>query len=356
MESIDFTALERRRRNQIFSAFSYFIIAFLGIFTIVDLLIERYLIAGVLSLLLCLTIANYILAKRTGNLDRAGTFVLLPYMAFTWTIFYEGGIEQTGPLWSYFIPVFAFYLKGAAKGIVYLAVQMLGLLIIFFLALAGVIDEVYTGLQFTIIFGSYLALSTFLLIFENVRQQYAESARSASSSLIKANRELQLLSTRDFLTGANNRRHISSILETEIQRYVRYQAPLSAVLADLDQFKTINDTFGYDFGDLVLREFVNQTQASLRITDSLGRFGGEEFLIVLPDTGIEAAMLVAERIRDRTAGIEIKDGHERNVKPTVSMGVGQFKKGESLEDFLKRLDQALYRAKDNGRNRCISAD
>jgi diguanylate cyclase (GGDEF)-like protein len=356
MDASDFNDLEQRRRAQILTVFSFFILGFLGIFMIIDLVIERYLITAVLSLMLVLTAVNYLLMKRSGNLERASTFVLVPYLAFTWMIFTEGGIEGTGPFWSYFVPVFAFYLKGSARGLAFVGLHSAVILGIFLGSVAGWYPQVYSGLYFLIFFVSLIAISSFLLIFENVRQQYAESARSASSSLIKANRELQLLSTRDLLTGANNRRNITAILEKEMQRAQRYECQLSAMLADLDNFKNINDNFGHDFGDHVLREFTNGTQAGLRITDSLGRFGGEEFLIILPDTGPSAAAFVAERIRQIVEDIRIDGGDGKSVSPTVSLGVGSFDGNESLEEFLKRLDRALYRAKDNGRNRVETAD
>ncbi len=353
MDHTDIENIEHKRRLQIITIFSYFIILFLTLFTIVDILIGRYLISVILVLLLIVSAVNVVLLRRSPNFERAGNFILIPYITFTLMIFYEGGIDGTGPVWSYFVPVFAFYLKGTREGLKYAIAHGLLINVVYLLSVAGIIPRHYGALYFLIFFGSLVALSSFLMIFENMRNQYAENAKMASDKLIKANQELLLLSTRDFLTGCHNRRSINGILEQEIQRFTRYHAPLSALIADLDHFKAINDEFGHDIGDAVLKEFVRRSLTKLRITDSLGRYGGEEFLIILPDTDLSAAKVVAERVRSEVEHISVDGDTRSSTGTTVSMGVGQLKKDESPEAFIKRLDAALYRAKDLGRNRCV---
>ncbi|RLJ70784.1 diguanylate cyclase (GGDEF)-like protein [Hydrogenivirga caldilitoris] len=162
-------------------------------------------------------------------------------------------------------------------------------------------------------------------------------------SLIK---ELKFLAEIDTLTGVYNRRKIEEILEGEIERSKRYGNPLSVILIDIDNFKQLNDTYGHQTGDMVLKEIVSVIRESLRKTDYLGRLGGEEFLVILPETTPERAKLVAERIRKDIENLDLRVG-----KITVSAGVTGLKKGDTVETLMNRVDRAMYLAKEKGKNR-----
>jgi len=158
------------------------------------------------------------------------------------------------------------------------------------------------------------------------------------------------LATTDTLTSLYNRRHFIDLTNREIARAKRYQTPLSAVMFDLDRYKKINDRFGHLTGDRVLIEVANLCRANLRVTDIACRFGGDEFTIVLPDTGLEQATLLAERLRYLISALRIPAG-ANVIKITSSIGVASFEPDrDSLEDLLENADRALYRAK-QGRNR-----
>jgi diguanylate cyclase (GGDEF)-like protein len=153
----------------------------------------------------------------------------------------------------------------------------------------------------------------------------------------------------DPLTGAYNRRHMESCLATVIERNHRTGAPASIVLADVDHFKSINDKFGHAAGDTVLRGVVERIQNRKRKLDSVFRIGGEEFVLLLPDTKEGDAMTVAEHIRGLIEEAQLLEG--RTV--TVSLGVTGLETSDRAESWLKRADDALYRAKDDGRNRVV---
>lgn len=159
-------------------------------------------------------------------------------------------------------------------------------------------------------------------------------------------RELKFLAEIDTLTGVYNRRKIEEILKSEIERSKRYGNPLSVILVDIDDFKELNDTFGHQTGDRVLREVARVISENLRKTDCLGRLGGEEFLIILPETTPMKARLVAERIRRNIEDLDLRVG-----KITVSAGVTGLKVGETLETLINRVDRAMYLAKERGKNR-----
>lgn len=166
----------------------------------------------------------------------------------------------------------------------------------------------------------------------------------------KAEKELRILANTDVLTGVNNRRRFMELLKNEISRVNRTKRPLSIMMLDIDFFKKVNDNYGHAVGDIVLCHFVDVVQDCVRDIDIIGRMGGEEFVVMLPETPQEKAATAAERIRLAVAKREIVLPQEKfNI--SVSIGVAQFQKGESSDMLLNRADEAMYRAKENGRNR-----
>lgn len=160
----------------------------------------------------------------------------------------------------------------------------------------------------------------------------------------------------DGLTGLHNRRYLDSHLQTLFDRAVARRRPLSVMITDLDRFKSVNDTYGHDGGDDVLREFARRLRQNVRGIDLACRYGGEEFVVVMPDTDGEVAEKVAERIRAEIARTPFsigKDGQTLDV--TVSVGVSSLKRGaDTVADLMKRADVALYEAKTGGRNRVVA--
>ncbi len=173
--------------------------------------------------------------------------------------------------------------------------------------------------------------------------------------LEKSKSELERLSRTDGLTGLINRRHFDERLELEFSRAVRYRSPLSCLMMDIDHFKKVNDTWGHQFGDVVIRETSGVARRTLRDVDVLARYGGEEIIALLPETPLEEAWRVAERVRQ---GVEAMRLVCRTVEPaqtvkfTVSIGVATYPGHdiESGQGLLQLADECLYAAKQNGRN------
>lgn len=162
---------------------------------------------------------------------------------------------------------------------------------------------------------------------------------------------LEQLATTDELTGVANRRHFMARLEDEAARSLRYGRPLSVLLLDADHFKAVNDTWGHEAGDMVLRHITDVMGLSLRENDLIGRLGGEEFGVLLPETALERALRTAERIRAAVedAPVAVRDAW---VGCTVSVGAAEYRgANDSLDDLIRRADQMLMRAKEGGRNR-----
>ena len=200
------------------------------------------------------------------------------------------------------------------------------------------------------------AALTALYIF-NVSVFFAMASSTASfyyRMVRKTEGKLRDLATRDTLTGLFNRRHLMETAQQERTRSSRSGAPLSLVIADIDDFKQINDRLGHDAGDLVLRRVSAALRERCRSHDTVARWGGEEFLFLLPQTGGQAAADFAERVRADVGVLEIAAGVEP-IRCTVSLGVAVVAVGESLEDAIGRADHALYRSKAEGRNRVKTA-
>ncbi|MBY0430621.1 MAG: GGDEF domain-containing protein, partial [Rhodospirillales bacterium] len=165
---------------------------------------------------------------------------------------------------------------------------------------------------------------------------------------------LERLATTDPLTGAANRRAFFAIAAREIDRMRRHSLPVAVALMDIDYFKRINDTLGHAAGDIVLKRLVERSQAGLRKVDLLGRLGGEEFAVLLPDSDQDGSLIVAERLRKALCDepILLESGP---LTVTASFGLTQLHPGESAELALARADIALYQAKESGRNRVVVA-
>ena len=183
-------------------------------------------------------------------------------------------------------------------------------------------------------------------------EQTVEELETGKGIIEEKNRLLNDLSIRDGLTGLYNHRHMEDVSTQEFIRASRYQTDLSCLLMDLDYFKKVNDTFGHAFGDFVLKEFSLRVKRNLRSADPAFRYGGEEFMVLLPHTGIEGARQTAEKLRAYCEANPYTDGTTSKIV-TVSIGLASVKEHgpQSSGDLISYADKALYRAKAEGRNR-----
>ncbi|GAB3388696.1 sensor domain-containing diguanylate cyclase [Lysobacter fragariae] len=167
--------------------------------------------------------------------------------------------------------------------------------------------------------------------------------------------ELRRQAMTDELTGVRNRRSLLLTAQREFARASRYELPLSVLMIDIDHFKDVNDTHGHDVGDKVLKSITDALLRELRDSDVLGRFGGEEFAILLPNTTRAGAAILAERLRERVGAIRLTGDWDGVVEPTISIGVACSQGASCIEAVIKRADQSLYEAKANGRNQVHAA-
>jgi len=180
------------------------------------------------------------------------------------------------------------------------------------------------------------------IMYENV----VSHASLLDNELEKKIQEVTLISDTDYLTKIYNRKKLYELMAVEIERKKRYGINLTVVMFDIDHFKTINDNFGHDNGDIVLLEVVRLVRAMIRKTDILGRWGGDEFIMLLPNTSMIVAKKLVARIKKK-----IQESFRNSVyQITCSFGITEFGAADTLKDFIIRADKALYNSKNSGRN------
>jgi diguanylate cyclase (GGDEF)-like protein len=218
----------------------------------------------------------------------------------------------------------------------------------FFLLSYGVVDAFRTTRSFSITYSREELINTLS----------AATARSelAAQELQRINEKLEYQAVTDSLTGVGNRRQFLERVEAEVARTRRGGSTFSLLSLDIDYFKMINDTYGHVGGDNVLRGFVQKCLGAIRPYDWLARVGGEEFMVLLPQTGLQSARAIGERIRAEVESCLISTGQGKVTRITVSIGVAEFgAEGNTLDAILRVADQRLYRAKHHGRNCVVSA-
>ena len=286
------------------------------------------LMASSLSLLLFLDL------RFNKNINRVKYISLLMLFNFFIFFFYMNQAEDFSLVWNYIFPIAAIVLLGVQRGSILSAIY---LSIVFTLAFNGI--GVWDNGAWSPLAFLRLILSSIVLISLIITVEIA---------LENSYKSLEHLSNIDPLTELYNRRKINEVLEKELDKSHRHNTVLSLILFDIDDFKKINDTFGHNAGDAVLKQLSKTIRDKLRKSDSLARWGGEEFLIVLPMLNLNEAKLVAEKLKATIKSMEC------NIDSlTCSFGVAQYDDTkDSIESFISRADTAMYRAKESGKN-CV---
>lgn len=189
---------------------------------------------------------------------------------------------------------------------------------------------------------------------EHQAEAAAWENKRCKTQLIEMSRSLELNTRIDLMSGLANRRDILGKIEQEFSRAHRHQRTFSVILADLDDFKRVNDTYGFNFGDEVLVEIANVLKGCLRSEDVCARWGGEEFLLLLPETMNEGAESVAQKICQTVAMTEFRV-NKPGIRVTISLGVSEYSQGQTTFECIARAEQALLTAKQAGKNQYVVA-
>ncbi len=276
----------------------------------------------------------YILIKRQ-DIELASTILIVIIFILTFLFIMDQNHKDYAFAYGVILPIVSIYLKGIRIGLLYSAVYFGSLLSVAFFGI-----DVWEPVGFTLVSFINLAAVYFivgLLVF------YYELSRS------EAFEKLQELSTTDALTGLFNRRHIDLKMHEVYTLSQRYQTPFSLILLDIDDFKKVNDTCGHLQGDRVLQKVSHILSINSRESDIVGRWGGEEFLIVCPNTNIHSAKHVAEKMREAVQN-EVFD---IDFPVTASFGVSEYTNNQAYEEIVLMVDRALYKAKEEGKNKIV---
>lgn len=250
--------------------------------------------------------------------------------------------QNFGIIWSIFLPIFAMTLLDEQQGL-RVTLTFYALMVVSVFWGIGIWQDGEWNFQSAVRYSIALAALIFIVY------TYERSLRRYNESEEKAQAKLERLSSVDYLTQLYNRRAISAELQKEIDRFERYQAPFSIVVVDLDNFKKINDTYGHNSGDIVLKGFADALKEALRRTEVVGRWGGEEFLIIFPNTSDTEAAGVLEKLR---LAMESKTFGEVE-KVTACFGVAEYQPFLGAEGVVAKADKALYLAKQTGKNKVL---
>lgn len=304
-------------------------------------------IAQTLVLLAALLLANVMLYRWLQHLKlMQGLFILLISVLLGFILI--NGLEQGNSiLWFYVFPPMVFFISSPRAGTIVCAVAIL-----FITLLVSPLGPRYTPVyEYPAIFSLMLLLTlTCVMVFSYVldrsRRQHAQRLRDMAE-------EFEHAAKHDALTSLYNRGEGTHRLAGEYARFERSHQMFSVILIDIDHFKRINDTFGHDCGDQVIQEVSRRLVAGCRQMDMVARWGGEEFLLMLPEADSEAAINTAERIRQLMTRTPIR-ANAQALEVTCSFGIAQIRDGDSVQALLQRADERLYQAKTSGRNRIVA--
>jgi len=206
--------------------------------------------------------------------------------------------------------------------------------------------------EFIVFFPAFIAIGFVIFSTKRVQElgQEVKKRQDAEAALLQSEKNYRELSITDELTGLFNQRHFFHRVKAEVDRAQRYSKTLSLVLMDVDDFKIFNDTHGHLDGDKVLKEIGRIIHTFIRSSDSAFRYGGEEFVVIMPETNGSSASTVAERIRQGFKKHEFKTHKHITENLTLSLGVAEYLSGEEVETFVKRADMNMYTAKKKGKD------
>lgn len=290
---------------------------------------------------------NYLYLRKTSNYKVSSLIVVWVMGTLCLYLFCSGGSYKTGSLWSLMMPTLIFYILGLRRGRIILA--------LFFLTILGIIFSPFKPNMVMDYPASYV--SRFIGVFVSISiiaYAYEYTLEDGRNELLSLNIKLDFLSRSDSLTGLSNRRDMTEKIEHEVSRCERNQETFCIVMADIDNFKQVNDSQDHDFGDFVLQEVGRVLSQSTQKRDCVARWGGEEFLILLSDTSLKNGAQAAERLRKNIAAMHCKSG-DISTKVTLSLGVAQFTTDITISDLIKEADRLMYVAKREGKNRVVSS-
>jgi len=284
--------------------------------------------------------------KLINNYRISSSIILYQLYILMFYLVYSGGANNTGPLWIFMTAPVTFFICGLKTGIFNLSSFTILISCILFMPIEP-FSIAYYPLDFKFrLLSSFITVSALTALYEYSRENSYRAMREMSDTFEK-------LSKIDPLTQLSNRRDANQIIEYEQRRLLRNNTELSLIICDVDNFKNINDKYGHDIGDLVLIELAKIFKTCVRSQDTVARWGGEEFLFILPYTNSTQAGITAKKIHN-TIKIKSPLSNVHDFDVTVSMGISSLIDDKNIQSAISCADKNLYKAKNSGKNRTYS--
>ncbi|NCD11753.1 MAG: diguanylate cyclase [Epsilonproteobacteria bacterium] len=318
---------------------TFFLIGMIAfvIFGIINFfVIHDYLISLLDVIAFAIFLFSFINLKKTQNIDKATKIGIVVISIFMFTFAIINHDQNFGLIWSIFFPIFAMVMMGHKKGLIASLIYYIILDSIFFYGLFYWENTNWNMLSFL-----RFIITSLVLIFAIFIMEY---------TVYKMKINLKKISITDPLTGLYNRREIDETMRKEYENFLRYDISLSVCILDIDNFKHINDTYGHAIGDMVLIQLSEILKNNTRKTDTIGRWGGEEFLIIMPHTDMDEAFVNIKKIKQKINSFQFEEiGHL-----TCSFGMSEAQnKEESIEKLFIKTDENLYKAKNTGKDKIV---
>lgn len=326
---------------------------YLSTMSLVNLFAGNYLHTLILSVF-ALVILVFLLLQRflgTYQLTTKSFMAMLILLCIYLTM--TGGVENNGHLWTFMFPPLFMYMYGLKKGTIGNLIALFTIAFILYFKNGILLQTEYLPSFGGRYLAAYLGVTIVAIAAEFSRDKATVELLKVNDHLVDMSRELERAARKDSLTGLSNRRDLYRQMDYERKRMERNHTSYSVLLADVDHFKKVNDNYGHDCGDEALKAVADIISSSIRKLDIACRWGGEEFLIVLPDTPKDGGLVAAEKIRKEI------ESHPFNYKDftfnlTISIGLESCSYENEFEYYIVEADRKLYQAKKDGRNRVIS--
>jgi len=329
--------------------FNLLIIAIIFFFALLSFGIGEKMHGVVLMTVLGIALANIAIFLLSGRMSLFILTTCYLYLLLCVYLQVTGGRNNTGMLWHYVYPLTVYFIAG-----IYTGSLCIGILIFTEIFLMIFSDLFPWQAQYPVDFKVRFLATMVLMAIVGAMLEYSRS--SARRKLYTMAEKFHMASQTDELTGLSNRRALREKLEKEVARSHRTENDFVIIICDVDHFKRINDRYGHVVGDAALRHLAERVKTVLRNYDVPARWGGEEFMFLLPDTDLAEGKLVAERICAEVAEKPFQTTDVEEINLTISCGVGDWKSYRDLDELIRITDDRLYRAKEMGRNRIVWED
>jgi len=284
----------------------------------------------------------YLFQRITGKTTISSAVIVFSLFSLMIYLVYSGGVANTGPLWIFLVSPVALFVRGFKQGMIEISIFLLIVFLIMFVP-----GEFFSNESYIPEFKLRLMLSFLTVTFLSACYEY--SREQSLRHTLELNKQYEKLAHYDQLTALANRRGALKKLEFEQPSMIRQRDSLSVIVCDVDHFKKINDRYGHNAGDAVLVQLAEIFKQLIRGQDMIARWGGEEFLFILPHTSAEDAAIVAQKIHGALRNETILY-QETKIPVTVSMGIEIMQPDQTIDEVINAADNYLYQAKREGRN------